>query len=150
MKPDWCRVEISADTVPYVVAVLGAALELARMQLRRENLPVDPVVLVGPDDLEGVTAFMGYPVVRVEHWPGRPCLMVPCGPTVPHAYEMARRLQRAGFDGDRLHLFGPPGVQYQALALMWKPQGEPLRARQVHGVPVDQMQDGLMIGVELT
>ena len=158
MKPDWCRVEIGEDEAPFALAVLASQVELVRLRLQRAGIWPPPVgeiehvglLLVGPDDLEDVSEFQGCSVMRVPHWPGQPCVGVPCGSTAQEAYAMARRLQEAGEDTERLHLFGPAGVQYVSVGLVWKPAGERQRNRLLQGVPVDRITRGLMIGVELT
>lgn len=149
---DWCRVEFRADTVQAQTALLAAWVSMTGMKLRAAGIWPPAVgeieyrgfLLVGPDDLEDVVEFQTFTVIRVPHWPGRPCVGVPLVDDhgIPGAYALARRLQEAGVPAERLHLFGPPGVQYQALGL----QGQ--GPRTVHGVPVDRMKRGLMIGVE--
>lgn len=132
------------------VALLAERLNVARLQLRRAGLwpDTDPVplgfLIVGPDDLEGVSEFQGCVVWRVEHWPGQPVLVVPAGWDVASAYQAARAMEQYGVDAGRLRAFGPPGWEHVSIPLARGP-----RQSRVDFVPVTRMTMP-MIGVELT
>lgn len=148
MNPDWCRVEISADAVPFAVALLASRVESVRLQMRRAYWTElasehEGWLVVGPDDLGGLAAFAGAAVVRVDHWPGEPVLVVPAGTSVADAYHAARQLELHGLDADRIRAFGPPGWEHVSLPLTRA------RKRRVDFVP-DRKMPGPMIGVELT
>lgn len=145
MTGDGCRVAGE-------VAVLAERVNVTRLQIRRGGLlaavlsgvQVDMLLVVGPDDLEGVTEFQGCRVWRVEHWPGDPVLAVPSGHSVASAYQVARVLQDQGVRGDLVRAFGPPGWEHVSIPLRGGRHGE-----RVDFVPVTKMT-GPMIGVELT
>jgi hypothetical protein len=147
-RPDWCRVDVGADAVPYAVALLAARVESMRLQMRRAYWTElasghDGWLIVGPDDLEGVTVFVGAAVVRVDHWPGEPVLVVSTGRTVADAYHAARQFELHGLPADTIRAFGPPGWEHVSLPLTRA------RNRRVDFVP-DRKMPGPMIGVELT
>lgn len=132
------------------VAVLAEWVNVTRLLLRTAGLwpDTDPeplgFLIVGPDDLEGVSEFQGCAVWRVEHWQGEPVLVVPAGQSVADAYQVARVLEQFGVDAGKLRAFGPPGWEHVSIPLARGP-----RQHRIDFVPVPKMA-GPMIGVELT
>lgn len=149
MTEDWCRTDIvrTGERVLLETALLGARVGAARLLMQRAvwaEPGAEFWLLVGPDDLEDVTTFMGVPVVRVEHWQGRPVVAATAGHNVASAYQMARVFQEGGIPADQLRAFGPPGWEHVSLPLMGGRQNN-----RVDFVPVTKLP-GPMIGVELT
>lgn len=135
------------------VAVLAARVTAMELLLARAGLLPNPgtlitgcTLIVGPDDLEHdpeVALFQGAAVLRVDHWQGEPVLAIVAGQDVAGAYEMARRVQRAGAPLERIRAFGPAGWERVSLPLLGA------RGNRVDFVPADGLA-GPMIGVELT
>lgn len=149
--------EISGGADGFVVAMLASRVDVTRLLLRSagvwpEQAEWEPVLIVGPDDLEdvpefegaGVWRFQGVPVWRVEHWPGDPVLAVPAGQSVADAYHVVRRVEQCGVDAGKLRAFGPPGWEHVSIPLARGP-----RQHRIDFVPVRKVV-GPMIGVELT